>query len=169
MYLEYTLFIKYLIITTIGIHVRVSVVIHVLVYLRHWGCRGCDPMVVGFTTSCAITQWPSAITTRVVSSNLVHGDVYSIQHYVIKFVSDLRQVGGFLEYSISSTNKTDCHDTTEILLKVVFNTINQATTRNLKGEKFGWRNLTNTVIIVADITQWLGKAGAMGCLIHTVL
>jgi len=27
------------------------------------------------------------ITTKVVSSNLVHGEVYSIQHYVIKFVS----------------------------------------------------------------------------------
>ena len=25
-----------------------------------------------------------------------HGEVYSIQHYVIKFVNDLRQVGGFL-------------------------------------------------------------------------
>ena len=36
------------------------------------------------------------ITTKVVSSNLVHGEVYSIQHYVIKFVSDLRQVCGFL-------------------------------------------------------------------------
>ena len=35
------------------------------------------------------------ITTNV-SSNPVHGKVYSIQHYVIKFVSDLRQVGGFL-------------------------------------------------------------------------
>ena len=30
------------------------------------------------------------------SSNRVHGEVYSIQHYVINFVSDLRQVGGFL-------------------------------------------------------------------------
>jgi hypothetical protein len=30
------------------------------------------------------------ITTKVVSSNPVHGKVYSIQHYVIKFVSDLR-------------------------------------------------------------------------------
>jgi hypothetical protein len=29
-------------------------------------------------------------------SNPVHAEVYSIQHYVIKFVSDLRQVGGFL-------------------------------------------------------------------------
>ena len=37
-----------------------------------------------------------AFTTNVVNSNLAHGKVYSIQHYVIKFVSDLRQVGGFL-------------------------------------------------------------------------
>jgi hypothetical protein len=28
------------------------------------------------------------ITTKVASSNPVHGEVYSIQHYVIKFVSD---------------------------------------------------------------------------------
>jgi hypothetical protein len=36
------------------------------------------------------------ITTKVVGLNSVHGDVYSIQHYVIKFVSDLQQVDGFL-------------------------------------------------------------------------
>ena len=36
------------------------------------------------------------VTTKVVSSNTAHGGVYSIQHYVIKFVIDLRQVGGFL-------------------------------------------------------------------------
>jgi len=36
------------------------------------------------------------ITTKVVSSNPARGEVYSIQHYVLKFVSDLRQVGGFL-------------------------------------------------------------------------
>ena len=35
-------------------------------------------------------------TTNVVSSNPVHGKVYLIQHDVIKFVSDLRQVSGFL-------------------------------------------------------------------------
>jgi hypothetical protein len=29
-------------------------------------------------------------------SNSAHGVVFSMQHYVIKFVSDLRQVGGFL-------------------------------------------------------------------------
>ena len=36
------------------------------------------------------------ITTKVVSSNPAPGEVYSMQHYVIKFVSELRQVGGFL-------------------------------------------------------------------------
>jgi hypothetical protein len=36
------------------------------------------------------------ILTKVVSSNPTHGDVYSIQHYVIEFVNYLRQVGGFL-------------------------------------------------------------------------
>jgi hypothetical protein len=36
------------------------------------------------------------ITTNVVSLNPVHGEVYWIQHYVIKFVSDLWQVSGFL-------------------------------------------------------------------------
>jgi hypothetical protein len=34
------------------------------------------------------------ITTKAVSSNPVHGEVHSIQQYMIKFVSDLRQVGG---------------------------------------------------------------------------
>ena len=52
------------------------------------------------------------ITTNVMSLNPVHSKVYSIQHYVIKFVSDLQQV--------SSTNKTDRHDITEILLKVAY-------------------------------------------------
>ena len=37
------------------------------------------------------------ITTKIVSSKPTHGEVYLVQHYVIKFVSDLRQVGGFLQ------------------------------------------------------------------------
>jgi len=36
------------------------------------------------------------ITTKVVSSNPTHGDVFSIQFYVIKLISDLWQVSGFL-------------------------------------------------------------------------
>ena len=39
---------------------------------------------------------PMPITTTVVSLNSVHGEVYSIQHCVKKFVCDLRQVCGFL-------------------------------------------------------------------------
>ena len=53
---------------------------------------GCDYMVVGFI----IPVQSVPITTNVVSSNPVYNDVYSIQHYVIKFVSHLRQVSGFL-------------------------------------------------------------------------
>ena len=55
------------------------------------GHRGRDRMVVGFITTYVI----SPITTNVVSSNPVHGEVYSIQIYVIKVVSDFRKVGGF--------------------------------------------------------------------------
>jgi hypothetical protein len=57
--------------------------------------HGRDRMVVGFSTTFMQSV---PITTKVVSSNPVHGEVYSIQHYVIKFVSDLRQVGGFLQF-----------------------------------------------------------------------
>ena len=51
-------------------------------------------------TPCVFCLYKSFILTnvptKVVSSNPVHGEMYSIQHYVIKFVSDLRQVGAFL-------------------------------------------------------------------------
>jgi len=71
-----------------------------------------DHIVVGFITTYAI----SAITTNVVSL---------IPAQVLKFVSDLQQVSGFLRYSglISSTNKTDLHNIAEILLKMALNTI----------------------------------------------
>ena len=46
-------------------------------------------------------------------------------HYVIKFVSDLRQIGGFLwVLRFPPANKTGRHDITEILLKVALNAIN---------------------------------------------
>jgi hypothetical protein len=58
--------------------------------------------------------------------------VYSIQHFEIKFVSDLQQVGGFSRYTpVSSTNKTDLHVITEILLKVALNTITLTLSDNL--------------------------------------
>jgi len=39
------------------------------------------------------------ITTKVASSNAVNGEVYPIQHYTIKFVSNLRKVSAFLQVS----------------------------------------------------------------------
>ena len=47
------------------------------------------------------------------------GEVYSIQHYVIKFVSEFA-IGRWFspDTPVSSTNKTDNHDITEILFKV---------------------------------------------------
>jgi hypothetical protein len=45
---------------------------------------------------------------------------------VIIFVSDLQQVSGFLRGTlVSSTNKTDHFDITEMLLKVALNTITE--------------------------------------------
>jgi hypothetical protein len=75
-------------------------------------------MVVGFT--CAISayhHWRCEFESH-------SSEVYSIQHYVIKFVSDLQQVVGFSPGPpVSSTNKTDRYDITEILLKVALNTV----------------------------------------------
>jgi hypothetical protein len=47
-----------------------------------------------------------------------------VQHYVIKFVSDLQQVGGFLRVlRFPPPIKLARHDITEILLKVALNNI----------------------------------------------
>ena len=73
-------------------------------------------MLVGFTTTYAIRayhHWCCEFESR---------SGRGVQHYVIQFASDLWQVGGFLQFS---TNKTDHHDITEILLKVAVNTIKQ--------------------------------------------
>jgi hypothetical protein len=51
------------------------------------------------------------------------GTRYNILLYVIKFISDLRQVDGFLPVLlVSSTNKIDLHDIAEKLLKVALST-----------------------------------------------
>jgi hypothetical protein len=55
------------------------------------------------------------LLANVVSSNPTHDEVYSIQHYVIKYVSELRRLAGFL---LVLTNKTDGQYIAEILLKV---------------------------------------------------
>jgi hypothetical protein len=51
---------------------------------------GRDGMIVGFTTTYAISAF------RNLSCEFESPSGRGVQHYVIKFVSDLRQVGGFL-------------------------------------------------------------------------
>jgi hypothetical protein len=53
------------------------------------GRCGHDQMVVGFTTTYAISAYHHCCEFE---SRLGRG----VQHYMIKFVSDLQQVGGFL-------------------------------------------------------------------------
>jgi hypothetical protein len=87
-----------------------------------------------------------------VSSSPVHGEVYSIQHYVIKFVSDLQHTMYLWfspDTSVSSTNKTDRHNITEILLKVASNTKNQ--TKPIKVMYSRWSNILDTRMLTKKI------------------
>ena len=78
-------------------------------------------MVVRFTTTYMQSL---SIAANVVSSNPAHAEVYSKQHYMIKCVSDFRQILWFSSGTpVSSTNKADRHDISEIFLKVASNTI----------------------------------------------
>ena len=70
------------------------------------------------------------ITTKVVSSNPAHGEVYSIQLYVIKFVSDL--INSFLRFPPYRLYIT------EILFKVALNTITIANYISLLISKIGY-------------------------------
>ena len=77
-------------------------------------------MVVGFTTTYMHLV---PITTKVVSSNPAHSEVFLIQHYVIKFVSDLQQVGGFFRFPPPIKLTVTIYYKIIILLKVALNTI----------------------------------------------
>jgi hypothetical protein len=58
-----------------------------------------SPEYLPFSTWLKDNTWQILVLSKlVVSSKAYHGDVHSIQHYMIKFVSDLRQVGGFLRF-----------------------------------------------------------------------
>ena len=71
------------------------------------------------------------ITTNAVSSIPAHAEEYSMQHYVIKFVSDLRQVGGFIRVLRFPPPIKLTNDRTEILLQVALRTINKTKPDNL--------------------------------------
>ena len=73
--------------------VNIKVIEFLLWYALPFRVRRRNRMVVEFTITMYMQSVP--ITTNVVSLNPAHGQVYSIKHYVIKFVSDLIQVCGF--------------------------------------------------------------------------
>ena len=64
---------------------------------------------------------PTGITTNVLSSNPDNDEVYSIPHCVINLSLTCDRFGFLTQ--VSSTNETDRHDITEILLKVALSTI----------------------------------------------
>jgi len=57
--------------------------------------RGAVVVVIVWLLALQLPMQSVHITIKVVSSNPAEGEVYSIPHYVIKFVSNLRQVGHF--------------------------------------------------------------------------
>ena len=73
---------------------------------------------MAFTTTCATgayQHWYCEFESR---------SGWRVQHYVIKFVSDLGQIGGFIRVlRCPPPSKTDRHDIAEILLKVALNII----------------------------------------------
>ena len=70
---------------------------------------------------------------------------------MIKFVSNLRQAGSFFSAPpVSSTNKTDRHDMTEILLKVALNTIKQKQ-KKLPSEKIPYRETSGHHSFLVDL------------------
>ena len=85
------------------------------------------------------------ITTNVVCWNPGHGEMYMIQHYMIKFVSDLRQVGGLLRFP----QPIKLIDITDKLLKVALSTIKQTYALG-----FDCEELPPTPLCIAVNTFW---------------
>ena len=79
-------------------------------------CRGHDCIVVGFTTTCAIgaCSWRDVLDTTICNK-------------ICQWFSPGTPV--------TSTNKTDHHNITEILLKVALNTINHQYVKLLDFQK----------------------------------
>ena len=70
-------------------------------YLKCQGCHTLNEIwgvvvVIVWLLDLQLPEQSVPIKAKVVSTNPVHGKVCSIQQYVIKFFSDLREVGDFL-------------------------------------------------------------------------
>ena len=91
------------------------------------------------------------ITTEVVSSNPGRGEEYLKQHYVIKFVGDLRKVGCILwVLRFPQTNQTNRHDIAEILFE---RSVKHHNHRNKINEYFLW----NIIIPLCHIFTYGNK------------
>ena len=92
------------------------------------GCRGCDRMVVRFTTTYAISAYPLPLKLW----------VWILHRQGVFYITLCDKVYQWLATGwwfspgtlVFSTNKTDCHDITEMLLKVALSTINQSNQPN---------------------------------------
>ena len=79
---------------------------------------------ISWYSGAIVVVWQLDLQLPLESMPITTNVASSIQHYVIKFVSDLRQVCGFLLLlRFPPPIKTDCHNITEILLKVASNTM----------------------------------------------
>ena len=129
-----------------------------------WDRRGRDRMVVGFTTTYAISAYHHWCCEFASWSGR------DVQHYVIKFVSDLGQVWFSPGPSVSSTNKTDRLDITEILLKVALNIIKQTNILKLI-ELPGIHNVVkpscHTTCLWFDTRQWYAPGSRYTATIKT--
>ena len=68
----------------------------ITIVLSSYSISGAVMVVIIWQLDLQLPVQSVPITIKVVSSNPVHGKVYSIQYYAIKIVSNLRQVRGFL-------------------------------------------------------------------------
>jgi hypothetical protein len=74
-----------------------------------------SPSILGFRArvSVLITTFNNISAMSIHQSN--HGEVYAMEHYVIKFFSELQQGQWFsADTSVSSHNENDSHDIAEI-------------------------------------------------------
>ena len=92
--------------------------VHPLSILTYKTCKGASTVVIVWYLDLQLPMQSEHITTNVMSSNPAQTQQYVICQWLT--------AGRWFSpgTSVSSTNKTDRHDITEILLKVVLNTIN---------------------------------------------
>jgi hypothetical protein len=117
-------------------HPSLKNMVRVAVYTVNKNCKTC----ISFIYQEIQILCFSIVSNLFVITKLPHcefescsGDMYSIQDKVCQWLATGRWFS--LSTLVFSTNKTDCHDITLILLKVVLNTI---TLTLLKPKKSNW-------------------------------